>query len=315
MNKPFHNSAAFLSLFRLSLAVYLPLNIFVTKGRDMTLMPKPLFSKLLSPRARRIRGVLIRGFLYALPCAVILALLGGCSTTQLTSGAAYNSRPVPLSQFKSIAPHDLNAEIRAIADIEPNLEFPARIGFAKIEHNKLQPVPLKDLNIWEEARDSLPFAAGAFIPLSPLITASVSKDLESRPRNAKDLLANIRRGSARQHLDYVLIYDITHYNAKTRNLLSAADISILGLFALPSRDIKVETSASAILMDVRSGYPYGTASAFKEAGRMSTSYRSDSAQNTIKAQNSYEATRLLAQDVADMFIKLNRINNPASYEE
>lgn len=280
----------------------------------MTLPPKALFPKPLSPRARHIRGVLIRGFLYALPCAIILALLGACSTTQLTSGAAYNSRPMPLSQFKSASSHGLNAEIRSIADIEPDLQFPARIGLAKIEHNKLQPVPLKDLNIWQEARDSLPFAAGEFIPLSPLITASVSKPLKNDVSYAELLLANIRRGSARQHIDYVLIYDVTHYGETKRNAFSAADISILGLFTLPSRDVKVASSGSAILMDVRSGYPYGTASAYIDTSRRSTSYRAHDAKTSIRDANTYEVTALLAEDVVDIFMSLNEQITTSTYE-
>jgi len=259
-------------------------------------------------RMEREMSLSLRGFLYALPCAAVLALLGACSTTQLTSGERYLSRSAPLERFTETRPRKLNAEITEIANIEPDLEFPARIGLAKIERNTLKSVSLIDMEIWREARDNLPFAAGEFVPLSPLITASVSSGHQTGESFAQNLIANIRRGSARQHLDYVLIYDVTHHDEKNRNALSVADISVLGLFALPSRNVKVESTASAILMDVRSGYPYGTASAFKEAGSLSTSYNANGKRASLTQTNSYEVVQALSEDVTDMLITLNDEN-------
>jgi len=42
----------------------------------------------------------------------------------------------------------------------------------------------------------------------------------------RDVVNNIRRGSARQHLDYVLIYEVSDTSDKTRNALQIADLSI-----------------------------------------------------------------------------------------
>jgi hypothetical protein len=39
--------------------------------------------------------------------------------------------------------------------------------------------------------------------------------------------------------------------------LSFADLSIIGMFIVPSRHLKAEGFASALLLDVRNGYPYG----------------------------------------------------------
>lgn len=42
---------------------------------------------------------------------------------------------------------------------------------------------------------------------------------------------------------------------------SVTDLSIVGLFVVPSRHLEAEGFATAQLLDVRNGYPYGTATA------------------------------------------------------
>jgi len=237
--------------------------------------------------------------------------LPACATTQLTSGADYLNRGrvtqnIDTDSFTTNYKTKLDAEIRDIANIEPDLSFPARIGIARINRSDLTSVPLDELEIWQDARDDLPFAAGEFVPVSPLIAASVSSAYKEDQSVAEQLMANIRRGSARQHLDYVLIYEVDHVSHKNRNALSIADISILGLFALPSKNVKIESTASAILMDVRSGYPYGTASAFKEASSLSTSYRSGTTRDKLQSKNVSEVVDLLSDDVSEMLVKLNQ---------
>ncbi len=250
-----------------------------------------------------------RHFYRNLPCAVALALLSACATTQLTSGADYVNRGritqnSTIQSFQGKGASHLDAEIRDIANIEPDLSFPARIGLARINRHNLTAVPLDELEIWADAREDLPFAAGEFVPVSPLITASVAAPLTQGQSPAELLMANIRRGSARQHLDYVLIYEVNHISRKNRNALSIADISILGLFTLPSRNVEIESTASAILMDVRSGYPYGTASAFKDAKRVSTSNRAQGTQEKLEDKNVTAVVDLLSDDVSEMLLTL-----------
>ncbi|MGJ3232789.1 MAG: hypothetical protein ACFE0P_13435 [Oceanicaulis sp.] len=205
-----------------------------------------------------------------------LALTACSYSTQTSSGADYlagyagyagraaapDAGPAAAEQAK--AANDLDAEIRQIAAIEPALRFPARIGVARVEGRQLTSVPPSELTYWGELAERLGPDTGEFAPVSPLIAAMVDPQGGARNASAADLIADIRRGAARQHLDYVLVYELSGNFSQSTNVLSAADLTILGYFLLPSREVNIRGAANAILLDVRNGYPYGTAAAAVE---------------------------------------------------
>ena len=197
-----------------------------------------------------------------------VALVSGCeSYVQTTSGADYLSRYDETHQTASYSDRaDIDADVREIAAIEPTLEFPARIGLARIERGRLTSVPADEGYIWHEALSDLSPLYGEFIPVSPLIAASVAdRPTPERTRSsAINTIANIRRGAARQHLDYVLAYEVGSRKEEKANALALADLTVIGMFVLPSRSIEVEASASGLMIDVRTGYPYATLTAFSE---------------------------------------------------
>ena len=198
-----------------------------------------------------------------------LALAGCTYATQTTSGAdflaGYDDRAYA-AQMAGGEARSLDEEIRAIAAVEPRLRFPARIGVARLEARRLTTVPPEELVHWGELADALGPEFGDFTPVSPLIAAMVGSraDDPRRPPTPAELIADIRRGAARQHLDYVLVYELSGAFTQSSNALSAADITILGLFILPSREVQIRGAATALLLDVRNGYPYGTAAAVVE---------------------------------------------------
>ena len=110
--------------------------------------------------------------------------------------------------------------------------------------------------------------------------------------STQDVIANIRRGAARQHIDYVLVYEVGSSKQGKANAISLADLSIVGMFVLPSRSIEVEASASGILLDVRNGYPYATLTAHAEKNGLS------------RAVSEYSKTRELV-DTAEELAVLN----------
>jgi hypothetical protein len=212
-----------------------------------------------------------------LSAALAAALLGACSySTQTTSGADYlagyrgpaaQGAPTQGSAPGETGPKDtltLDEEIRAIAAIEPSLRFPARIGVARVENRQLTSVPQAELAYWGELAERLGPQTGEFAPVSPLIAAMVDPQGGAANRTPAALIADIRRGAARQHLDYVLVYELSGDFSQSTNVLSAADLTILGYFLLPSREVNIRGSANAILLDVRNGYPYGTAASAVE---------------------------------------------------
>jgi len=133
----------------------------------------------------------------------------------------------------SVGPNStINADIRSIAAVEPNLQFPARIGLARIERGRLISVPTDEAEDWQILIERLGPSFGEFVPVSPLIAAMVDTSRKS-DTHSRAVVDNIRRGSARQHLDYVLIYEVTDVADQNSNVLRIADLSILGLFVLP----------------------------------------------------------------------------------
>lgn len=210
-------------------------------------------------------------------CAVLALLaiwLGACSqTTQLSSGQAY------LDRYERAAGQadPLNEEIRAAAAVEPILTFPARIGLARIENGQLTPIPQAEADHWIETAERLGPKFGEFVPVSPLIAtlaAGASADYRYDAR-VEAIVHKIRLGAARQHADAVLIYEVSGKETNESTPLSVADLTIIGMFLMPSRTLEANGVASALLLDVRNGYPYGTATATAEDSGFSTLVGSD----------------------------------------
>ena len=233
--------------------------------------------------------------------------LAACShTTQYTSGQDYLNRYDKSAATLSASNGTIESDIRNIAAIEPDLQFPARIGLARIERGRLISIPQDESEAWTTLHRRLGPSFGDFVPVSPLITSMVSKT-DNTKYDPRDVVNNIRRGSARQHLDYVLIYEVSDTSDKTRNALQIADLSILGLFVLPSRNIKVDSTASAMLIDVRNGYPYGTASGFAERKTVTTSVGSRGRKNKLKDKARIIAVEELTGEVETFMFELREI--------
>lgn len=191
--------------------------------------------------------------------ATSLTVLGACSTTlQTSSGADYLARYDASHEIANGTATDVDEDVRRIAAIEPALAFPARIGLARIEHGSLTALPADEARIWQDLVEEMGDEYGAFVPVSPLIASMVGEPAAPGMDRAAAIIANIRRGAARQHLDYVLTYEVGSSRQEKANALALADLTIIGMFVLPSRTIDVDATASGLMLDVRTGYPYAT---------------------------------------------------------
>lgn len=223
-------------------------------------------------------------------------MLSACATTQMTSGAVYKARTVA-SNYVSAS--TIDAEIAEIAAVEPNLVFPARIGIAFVRHGQLQTLPSDHMSSWSPLVDKLQPEYGTIVPISPLITQMVTPSAAQNSR--VDTINNIRRGAARQHVDYVLIYEVAQTGQDKRsNALSVTDLSVIGLFIIPSRNLEVEATASAIFLDVRNGYPYGTATGLATKDGLTTASRAGSKRRALQDRAEMAAVEALAGDVGLM---------------
>ncbi len=224
---------------------------------------------------------------------------------QTTSGAQYLKGYSDSPAYSAL--DKTNTDIYQIAAIEPDLKFPARIGIARIGQGpdrysgkQLTSVPGDEADIWAELVEREGHRYGEFIPLSPFVTAMVSSNTDKN-NVVGSLINNIRRGAARQHLDYVLVYEVTHRDDRRKNGLGFADATVLGLFLIPNRKVEVDTIATAILLDVRNGYPYMTASSFAEHKSTTTLSGSNSKKEKLADKGRLESIRNLSVDVANGF--------------
>ena len=245
-------------------------------------------------------------FVAKLSIAAAVLALAGCETTaQYTSGQDYLSRYATSAAANQPSGTTTDADVRLIAAIEPDLRFPARIGLARIgQYKGLISVPLEEAEAWRDAAESLGPSFGEFVPVSPLIANSVSR---ADQRKNTTVIDHIRRGAARQHLDYVIAYEVSDVVESDGNALRLADLTVLGLFVLPSRNLKAEATASAIMLDVRNGYPYLTGSTFADKQGISTVVGKGDRKDKLRNKTRQVAVAQIAHEFADGLKNLKRV--------
>jgi hypothetical protein len=257
----------------------------------------------------------------SIACVVALAAtLSACNSMyQLSSGQSYldgydryarDATTGAEGAAKSGGPGDksLSAKVRQAATVEPHLIFPARIGLARIEYGRLAPVPPAEADAWLALAGRLSPWLGEFVPVSPLVASFAAAEVApgEGPADNRDyfrydtrydvtdrVVQQIRVGAARQHVDYVLVYEVLGDSSDELTPLSVVDLSIVGAFLIPSRALEATSTANAILIDVRNGYPYGTARAAAEDSRLSPN-----AGSTDRRRNLFQRTKVAA--VADL---------------
>lgn len=240
----------------------------------------------------------------------LIGLLAACGyQVQTTSGSQY------LSAYKAGSPpagpaSATDAEIAAAADVEPQLRFPARLGLARIGERGLTAVPPAEAEAWTALAQRLGGGYGEFVPVSPLIAALASDaDADGCRRHYDSCLAQVvkqvRLGAARQHLDAVLIYETFGKSSESSNPLAVTKLALIGFF-LPTESVEAEGFAQAVLVDVRNGYTYGTASAASEepSHRITTVADSDDAHAAARADAQTRAVENLADEVEGLVREL-----------
>lgn len=254
----------------------------------------------------------MRGIILA---AAAIFMVGACAThVQTTSGADYLARyEGPYSAPAGSAAAEIDAQVRQIAAVEPNIRFPARIGLARIEGGVLSAIPVTESEAWAALAEELGGQYGEFVPVSPLIAAMVAPETD-KPRyqyTAGDTIAEIRRGAARQHLDYVLAYEVSTQNSTRKSALAFADLTVIGMFVLPGRSVEAEAAASGILIDVRNGYPYATLTAFADRKGLSRTLNSWAVRRDMVKDVSAKAVLELAGELRTALDALAEAATPA----
>ncbi len=234
--------------------------------------------------------------------ALTLLLMGCAYDVQTTSGAAF----VSARDADGIRPID--ADIAAIAAVEPNLHFPARIGVARIVNGQLS-LPSADEGALLAEVGARNAALGDFVQVSPLIAAMVTGNdpagLADEYRGGSgQIVQDIRKTAARQHLDYVLIYEIGARSRQTDTPFALADVTLIGGAFLPTRNIRVAGVGQALFMDVRTGYPYGTAQVAEDLSGLGRSFGQERRADQLRERATDKVFAALVPEVEAMLGEL-----------
>jgi hypothetical protein len=199
---------------------------------------------------------------------IVAVTLGGCmATTQTSSGSDYLAQypktgSMPMAEARgdpAQATGNLDEAVRRAADVEPTAHFPMKICLARVtQYGGLIEPPADELPLWGSLEDRLGPGYGTFAVLSPMVAAFAAINY-ARPAHedpTSRLAADVRLGAARQHCDTAFIYE-PHTSAVTKDTpLQLLNWTIVGYFIVPSTGVTADGSAQALLIDVRTGYPY-----------------------------------------------------------
>ncbi|MCA8930893.1 MAG: hypothetical protein KDA49_00395, partial [Rhodospirillaceae bacterium] len=235
----------------------------------------------------------------------LLVVLTACATdVQTTSGVDYLRR-YEAAAVAAGGDSEMPDAVRQAASVEPLLTLPARFGLARIVNGGLTAIPENEEVLWSA------FAArhadlGAFVSITPFTAGaagsqrpSVQGDWSPEGR-VQAVVEFIRQGAARQHVDAVLIYEVRVRTEDERTLLALADFTIIGGAILPTRYVTAYGATDALLLDVRNGYPYGTARAEVDIGSLTNMF------------DEYDTTRelreaVMPEAVAALILEVDRM--------
>ena len=240
--------------------------------------------------------------------AGLLLALAACTTVQTSSGGDYVAAhpqwaaAAQGASAKPVAGGGIERAVFEAANAEPLLRFPARIGLARLHQGRLTTVPPAEADAWLELVRTRGAGYGEFVPVSPLVAqltaASVGRDTV---RSAVD---TIRIGAARQHLDAVLVYEVSGGRRDSATPLSVLDLTVIGNFLIPSRALQGRAAAAAMLIDVRNGYPYLSTSAQAEEDGVWTNSGSTDRSMELMRRAEVEAVRRLTAEVGNALERL-----------
>lgn len=221
----------------------------------------------------------------------LLGLLSGCASTYIPPGAK--------ADLQAFAPAAIAEGFAA----KPVATFPASIAAVRLQapsygnyylaqnggaygSGRASVVMTREV---EEPRQierlaTLPQVSGLVALNRMLIPAKLESDRD------------IRAAAARLQADLVLLYtfDTAFYDHDL-----AKPLSVITLGFSPTRKISAMTTASALLIDTRSGYVYAAYEVTKKAGTLSTSWGSSDAADGVRRDNERAAfTQLVDEFVA-----------------
>ena len=193
-------------------------------------------------------------------------LLCSCETFD-TPEVGAGSRKANLAAFTD--PH-----VKKAYTGKPAITFPASLAVVRVQDASANGYTVATTRELETAQDY------NTISKNPGIAGVVSLNRLLLPASASSP-ADIREAAAKLHTDAILIYTVaseTHDN----DFIAPLTVATLGL--APNKTYKVSSSASAILMDTRTGYIYGALEQGDTRNGLTMTWGSDTTIDSVRRQ-------------------------------
>lgn len=214
---------------------------------------------------------------FALPILGVLALISGCASYTTPGGA------VDLTGIDS-------DEIAEIMAREPAAQFPAVLAFARIQSS----------NYSSYSADTYGTGAFSVVTTREFLGDAEANGLASLPNvrsvtplsrlllpSRLDSIRDLRTAGASLKSDILLIFTIdTSFRVDGKTI---GPLSLVSLGILRDRETVVTSTASAILVDIRSGYVYGVAEASASETKSTNAWGSTSAVDQSRLTTEREA--------------------------
>lgn len=212
----------------------------------------------------------------------LLGLLSGCAASYVTPGG-----PVRLD--------DINrADIAEVASREPAADFPARLAVVRVQSADYR------------SQSAEPLATGRFsvVATRELVSdadlAAIGKwdDVAAVAPLGKlllpaklDSLDDLRVAAAKLQADVLFVYTVdTTFRVQGRGY---GPLAVVSLGIIPDRDAYVTSTASALFVDVRTGFVYGVAEGTAKESGLTNVWSSTDTVDRKRIAAEQEAVRLL----------------------
>jgi len=213
--------------------------------------------------------------LLALTLTAFVAVFSGCATKYITPGAK--------ADLQSLAPADIQKGFAT----KSSSPFPAAIVAVRVQAN--------DYTNYSLSRSGGRYGKGRYsvimvreveeqsaidrITKLPEVTGAIALNRMLIPETLTSY-DDLRAGASQLHADLMLVYT---FDTAFFNRDAALPLSVITLGLSPTRKIKVTSTASALLIDTRTGFIYGAFEATEQRDVISTSWGSrDSADEARK---------------------------------
>ncbi len=238
----------------------------------------------------------------------ILALLSGCSSQYVTPGGPADFRALGITQEQADSLTD--ASISARLNRRPAAAFPAALAVVRVQAGGYRSYTSRGVGSGSFSivtnRDVEPPDDFSRLQTMPMIRgiAPVSRLVAPQSINSQ---MDLRSAAADLQADMILLYTFdTEFTTETT--IPALGVITLGLF--PNEEARVSSTASAALLDTRTGYVYGVAESSSKTTQLANAWTTGDAVDQSRRRAESEAFTGLVAQVEAMWARVVKQYGP-----